>query len=454
MIDGLGAQSCRVRSYALLRHPGDGIRNPVACLYALIGLTIGLSVGVDAVARASRPAAELAIVGARIYPAPDAAAIDDGVVVVRDGRIVRVGSRSAVPVPRAARVIDARGAVLTAGFWNSHIHLMSPDQLSAATAKAEPLQAGLEEMLTRWGFTSVFDIASSTDGTLALRRRVNSGEIAGPMILTVGDPFFPKDGTPIYVRDYMKAHGMADEEVSTPEEAAARASSQLDRGTDGVKIFAGAIVGGKVGVLPMRIDIAKAVVEQAHRRGKPAFAHPSNLAGLNVAIESGVDVLAHTTAMDDLSDPGGWSPELIARMRLHNMALTPTMTLFEVEARKSGESSADLAQAISMITAELRDYAAAGGQILFGTDVGYTDAFDTTEEYRLMSGALGWRQILASLTIAPATRFGFGAHKGRIAAGMDADLVLLNADPAQDPTAFARVRDTIRAGRVIWGSDR
>ena len=59
---------------------------------------------------------------------------------------------------------------------------------------------------------------------------------------------------------------------------------------------------------------------------------------------------------------------------------------------------------------------------------------------------------------APTYRFlqrpGFAAHKGPIAAGMDADLVLLNADPAQDPTAFARVRDTIRAGRVIWGTDR
>jgi hypothetical protein len=45
--------------------------------------------------------------------------------------------------------------------------------------------------------------------------------------------------------------------LSTPEEAAARASSQLDRGTDGVKIFAGAIVGGTIGVLPMQIDIAE-----------------------------------------------------------------------------------------------------------------------------------------------------------------------------------------------------
>jgi imidazolonepropionase-like amidohydrolase len=141
-------------------------------------------------------------------------------------------------------------------------------------------------------------------------------------------------------------------------------------------------------------------------------------------------------------------------MREHNMALIPTMTLFEVEAKRNGEKPEDLAQLITVTTHEVKDYAAAGGQILFGTDVGYIDAFDTTEEYRLMSAALDWRKILTSLTTAPAERFGFAARKGRIAAGMDADLVLLNADPAQDPTAFARVRDTIQGGRVIWGADR
>ena len=424
--------------------------NGKAPAWLLVLATAAMSlVGGDAHARAP-VSGELAIVGARIYPSPDVAPIDDGVVIVRNGQIARVGPRSKTPVPPRARLIDGHGAVLTAGFWNSHIHLMPPDLLNAATAKADVLQSGLETMLTRWGFTTVFDIASSTDNALALRQRVNSGEIAGPMILTVGDPFFPKGGTPIYVREYLKAHGWRDEEVSTPEEAAARAAQQLGRGTDGVKIFAGAIVGGKVGVLPMRIDIARAVVEEAHRRGKPAFAHPSNFAGLNVAIESGVDVLAHTTAMD----PASWSAELIARMRARNMAVIPTITLFEVEAKKDGESPEDLAKAIRMITDEVRDYTAAGGQILFGTDVGYTDAFDTTEEYRLMSAALDWRRILASLTTAPAARFGFAAHKGRIATGMDADLVVLNADPAKDPTAFARVRDTIRAGRVIWGADR
>ena len=90
-------------------------------------------------------------------------------------------------------------------------------------------------MLTRWGFTTVFDLASSTENAMALRRRINSGEIRGPMILTVGDPFFPKDGTPIYVRDFLKAQGWPSEEVATPKEAATRAARQLALGTDGVK---------------------------------------------------------------------------------------------------------------------------------------------------------------------------------------------------------------------------
>lgn len=422
----------------------------------LIGLIIGLPFNASATAREAQPPASenLAIVGARLYASPDATPLEDSVVVVKDGRIVSAGSRTNTPVPPGVRLLDAHGAVLTAGFWNNHIHLMTPDVLNAATANAKTIESALQAMLTRWGFTTVFDLASSTENAMALRRRINSGEIQGPMILTVGDPFFPKDGTPIYVRDFLKSQGWPSEEVATPKEAATRAARQLALGADGVKIFAGAIVGGKIGVRPMRIDIAKAIVAQAHQRRKPAFAHPSNLAGLKVAIESGVDILAHPTAQDGGGVPGGWTPELIARLRNRNMALIPTMTLFEVEARRNNESSDDLAHAITMITTEVKDYSSAGGQILFGTDVGYTDAFDTTEEYRLMSAALDWRAILRALTTAPAERFGYAGRKGRVANGMDADLVLLDADPAQDPTAFARVRDTIRGGRVIWGSDQ
>lgn len=101
------------------------------------------------------------------------------------------------------------------------------------------------------------------------------------------------------------------------------------------------------------------------------------------------------------------------------------------------------------------NYAEAGGQILFGTDVGYIDQFDTTEEFTRMSrAAMDFRQILASLTIHPAGRFGSAtptkiAHTGRIAKGMDGDLVVLRADPSVDAAAFAKVKYTIRGGKVI-----
>ena len=100
---------------------------------------------------------------------------------------------------------------------------------------------------------------------------------------------------------------------------------------------------------------------------------------------------------------------------------------------------------------QLQAYSQAGGQILFGTDVGYIDQFDTSEEFLWMSRAgLTFQQILASLTTNPAARFGDSTRRGRVASGMDADLVVLSADPALDATAFAKVRYTIRAGKIIY----
>jgi imidazolonepropionase-like amidohydrolase len=100
---------------------------------------------------------------------------------------------------------------------------------------------------------------------------------------------------------------------------------------------------------------------------------------------------------------------------------------------------------------ELRAYSQAGGDILFGTDIGYTDHYDTTMEFTLMSQAsLNYKQILASLTTNPARKFGDSGRTGRIGKNMKADLVVLDADPAQDVTAFSKVRYTIRNGEVLY----
>jgi imidazolonepropionase-like amidohydrolase len=63
---------------------------------------------------------------------------------------------------------------------------------------------------------------------------------------------------------------------------------------------------------------------------------------------------------------------------------------------------------------------------------------------------MSFKQILASLTTSPVQRFGYSTHNGRIAKGLDADLVVLGADPARNITAFANVRYTIRGGEIIY----
>ena len=391
-------------------------------------------------------AAELAIVGARVYPAPDAAPIERGTVLMRDGLIAVVGAADEVVVPASAQLLDGTGTVVVAGFWNSHVHMLELPLREAASRPAAELSRALEATFTRWGFTTVFDIASIPGNTFALRRRVDAGEVSGPMILTTDGPFFPKDGTPIYVRDLIRQIRAPDMEVASVQQAQSRAQQQLGNGADGVKLFAGAIVGGKVGVLPMDKAIATAIVQAAHRAQKPAFAHPTDMAGLEVSIASGVDVLAHTTPTG-----GPWSPAFAARLVAGHMALTPTLSLFEEGLTKEGASPAVVKRFLDASQQQVAAFVKAGGELLFGTDVGYMDLVDTRREYELMAGArLSWQQILASLTTHPARRFGHAAHKGRIAPGMDADVVVLYSDPARNATAFADAKYTIRAGKVIY----
>ncbi len=169
-------------------------------------------------------------------PPPTPRRSSHGTVLVRDGRIAAVGSAAQVKLPARTPVIDVRGAIVTAGFWNSHVHLLS----AAVSPAGEPRGAGTrgraDGVLTRWGFTTVFDIGSLPGDALAVRRRIDSRRIAGPRILTTEAPFFPRDGTPIYLRDLLQALRVPNLEVADAAAGRTRARAQLASGADGVKL--------------------------------------------------------------------------------------------------------------------------------------------------------------------------------------------------------------------------
>ncbi|MEH2590572.1 imidazolonepropionase-like amidohydrolase [Bradyrhizobium sp. AZCC 1721] len=391
------------------------------------------AIGASSVPGSAR-AQMLALVGGSVYASPDAAPLADAVILIANGAVAAVGTRREVQIPSDARVIDCTGKTVVAGFWNSHVHFTEEVWKNAGSAPAAPLAEHMQAMLTRWGFTTVWDIGSDGRDTLALRRRVNSGEIPGPDIYTAGS-IFPKDGHPAYLPAEIKLP-----EASTPEEAAQLTRTYMGFGLDGVKLFTGSFKGTGKPVVNMDPAIAKAAVDVAHAAGKPVFAHPQNMAGVDAVIAAGVDIMAHTVPGEAV-----YSPEQLARFKQQRIALVPTLSLFA----KLPVAPDIAARLIATTFAQVKAFSDNGGPVLFGTDVGFTTYYDTTLEYELMHRALSARQILASLTINPAQYFK-AAKKGRVEKDFDADLVVLDGDPLADVTNLAKVAYTIRAGEVIY----
>jgi imidazolonepropionase-like amidohydrolase len=375
----------------------------------------------------------LAITDAVAYTSPSAPPIRGATVVTKDGRIVAIGNR--VQIPPGYEVIRCEGCAVLAGFWNSHVHFTEQKWDAADRQPAKKLSEQLESMLTHSGFTTVVDTGSLLANTAALRRRIDSGEVPGPRILTAGQPLFPPDGIPYYVKDSLPPDVVR--QMAPPKdarEAAAAVTANIRGGADIIKVFTGSWVSrGKV--LPMPEEIAIEAVRTAHRSNRLVFSHPSNLAGTQIAIDSGVDVFAHapedTRGIDD-----GLLKEAVAR----GMTMIPTLKLF------SGDDN------IVDIRRVVRRFHELGGNVVFGTDTGYLSDYDIKEEFeQLTKAGFSWSGILSMLTENPARLFK-DQNRGRIAPGMIADLTVLGADPATDPSAFSRVRFTIRNGRVIFTS--
>ncbi|HXZ80182.1 MAG TPA: amidohydrolase family protein [Terriglobales bacterium] len=383
----------------------------------------------------------LALVGGTIYASPTEEPIRDGVVLIQGEKIAAVGSKAAMPIPKDARVIDCSGLTVTAGFWNSHVHFFERKWANVAEIPAPELKRQLEDMLTRYGFTSVFDLGSMWENTRRVRNRIESGEVPGPRIRSTGEALVAPHAVPsdtiIRILGYMTFPAP---EITDAAQAGGAARKLLNEGVDGIKVH---LQPPPPPNPPFPESAIAAAVNEAHLAGKPAFVHPNSGADIVTAVRTGVDVIGHTTPRS-----GPWDETVLSAMKEHRVALTPTLTLWKYFARHDRLSTQE--QLVNTAVGQLRAWASSGGTVLFGTDLGAV-GYDPSEEYVLMSQAgMSFRQILASLTTAPTERFGDSKRLGRVAPEFQADLVVFRGDPSADIQALAAVEYTMRAGRIIY----
>src|SRR6202453_534578 len=111
--------------------------------------------------------------------------------------------------------------------------------------------------------------------------------------------------------------------------------------------------------------IATAALMASHMKSRLVFAHPSNLEGTRVAIDAGVDVLAHTPELTS-----GIDEAMLRRMIAQHMTIIPTLKLFSRD------------DDIANIRGLDYRFHQLGGRLVYGTHTGFLPDYDQSEEFR------------------------------------------------------------------------
>jgi imidazolonepropionase-like amidohydrolase len=255
--------------------------------------------------------------------------------------------------------------------------------------------------------------------------------------------------------------------ATTTEEAAAFVDDRIGEGADYLKVIAedGHVLG--VSVPSVAPEVLAATVEAGHARGKMVLAHAMTLAAAEQVVAAGVDGLTHV--FFDTAH----TPEVLKRIAGSGMFVVPTLSVLasitdqsgghdlardrRVQAKLSPAWLDNLSQtfhtmpqqnfavALSTVAALHR----AGVDVLAGTDAatlsvaGVANGASLHDELRLLVLAgFSPTEALRAATALPAHRFGL-TDRGRIRAGLRADLVLVDGD------ACVNIDDTLSI-RAVW----
>jgi imidazolonepropionase-like amidohydrolase len=415
----------------------------------------------------------VALRGATLIDGSGAAPRRRAAVVVRNGHVEAVDSDTAARIPRGARVINLAGKTVIPGLIDAHAHV----------------ERWAVERYLAWGVTAVRDLgAASTDSLIVLKNDLDLGGVLGPRMFTSGAML---DGAP-------PAHPTATV-VRSPAEVRRAVDRLAVVGADAVKIF----TGFPPGLLPALHDEAAAL-------RLPVAAHLGMIDAL-AAARAGVSSIEHMSGVVPAAAPSsapylrahdrffaGWAAEergwatldssAVARvaraLAASRLAVVPTLVLHDLWDRldnptlatRPGMDDVPAATSVRDVAGLLRqsgwgpedfsafrrgrarqdqfvrEFVRAGGLVAAGSDAAnplLVPGASLHEELGLLVAAgLTPLQALAAAT-ANAARLLGADSLGRIAPGAVADLVVLDADPADDITATRRIAWVMVRGRII-----
>jgi imidazolonepropionase-like amidohydrolase len=325
-------------------------------------------------------------------------------VLVRDGRIERVEPAGALALPAGIRRVDGAGATLLPGFVDTHVHL---DFYPPAG-------------VLRGGVTTVRDLGWPSARLEALRRNAEGSPTASPRLLAAGQIITSPGGYPSPAA--WAPPGTA-REVDGSEQAAAAVAELAAGGASVIKVALDPTRGAPALPAPT----LAAVVAAARERGLGVTAHVAGVAEVLKALDAGVTELAHWPFGEEL-------PRDLIRRMASAMVVVPTLHIDPSPARRRG----------------VRSFVAAGGRVLYGTDLGNQGpppAVDVTELELLVEAGLSLPAAVAAATSLAAEHLGLDGI-GEVAPGCVADLLLVDGDPLEDPHALTRARLVTRAGWI------
>ncbi len=322
--------------------------------------------------------------------------IENGAVLIRGGKVVRVGRLAGLRGQTARRVALVDATILP-GFIDLHVHREKPQ-------------------LVRAGVMTVRNLGQPLSSLRPPRARPGEQRHrgAGPIVSVPGG--YPGNtwGRSIHI------------DVRSPAEAERVVDTLVKRGASVIKV---ALEPGPGDWPMLSLEELKAVVVAAHERDRDVTAHVERIEPMRLALEAGVDELAHTPCDRADSEAMGKAARIGVRI---------VATLY-VE----GPCPAKLANA--------RAFVAAGGRLLYGTDYGVPGipAGIYTDELRLLEkSGLTRLQVFAAATSQAGEALG-EAPLGSLVAGAPADFFAVRGDPFRDLAAFHRPILAIAGGKRV-----